>query len=122
MNASSLAEWSQNALSGTTGLLALFAIFIAVGVAETLRPARRASDLTARRWLGNLSLYALAFVAPLLPAVVGVTSAVLAIVPRYGLFDRLELPSWLHFVLVLLLLDLVSYTAHRISHRVGLLW
>ena len=122
MSASSLIEWSQNALSGTTGLLALFAIFIAVGVAETLRPARRASDLTARRWLGNLSLYALAFVVPLLPAVAGVTSGVLAIVPRYGLLDQLELSPGLRLIVGLLLLDLVSYTTHRISHRIGLLW
>jgi len=122
MSTSSFAEWSQNALSGTTGLLALFAIFIAVGVAETLGPAPRASDLTAWRWLGNLSLYALAFFVPLLPAVAGVTSAALAIVPCYGLLDRLELPPWLHLVLGLLLLDLVSYTTHRISHRVDLLW
>ena len=93
-----------------------------MGIAETLGPARPPSGLTARRWLGNLSLYAVTVVIALLPAVAGVTSTLLLIVPRYGLLDRLELPSWLHLILGLLLLDLASYAAHRISHSVGLLW
>src|SRR5690348_9769438 len=123
MSASSFAEWSEKALSGTTGSLALFAIFVIVGVGETLGPVHPSSDLTARRWFGNLSLYALAVVIiPLLPVAAGVTSTALSTIPRYGLFDRLELPSWLHLILGLLLIDLVSYTTHRISHRVGLLW
>jgi sterol desaturase/sphingolipid hydroxylase (fatty acid hydroxylase superfamily) len=122
MSASSFAAWIESALSGTTGLLALFAIFMAVGVAETLAPARPSSDLTARRWFGNLSLYTLTVVVPLLPAVAGVSSAVLFLVPHYSWLDRLTLPPWLHVVAGILLLDLVSYTSHRISHRVGFLW
>ena len=46
----------------------------------------------------------------------------LSVVPRYGLLHRLELPPWLHLVVGILLLDLVSYITHRISHNVGFLW
>jgi len=122
MSGSSFAEWVQTTLSGTVGLLALFAIFVAVGIAETLRPERPASELTARRWLNNLSLYALTFVVPLLPAIGGATAAMLLFVPHYDLLHRLGLPMWLHLILGILLLDLVSYASHRLSHGVGLLW
>ena len=122
MSASSVAEWAQHVLSGTIGFLALFAIFVVVGVSETFACARPASKLTARRWLGNLSLYALIVVIPLLPGIGGARAAVLLLVPRYDLLDRLSPPAWMHLIVGILLLDLISYASHRIFHSVGFLW
>ena len=115
-------DWIEKALGGSAGFLSLFAIFVAVGVAETFGPARPSSALTAGRWLGNLSLYALTSLVPLLPAIGGVTAAVLLLVPHSDLLHRLGLPPWVHLVLGVLLLDLVSYLSHRVSHSLGFLW
>ena len=41
---------------------------------------------------------------------------------RYGLLPFLTLPPWARLLLALLLLDLWTYSWHRLNHRVPLLW
>ncbi|MEM1053934.1 MAG: sterol desaturase family protein [Bacteroidota bacterium] len=39
-----------------------------------------------------------------------------------GLLRLVELPGWLHVVLAILLLDVWTYTWHRLNHRIPFLW
>jgi sterol desaturase/sphingolipid hydroxylase (fatty acid hydroxylase superfamily) len=100
-----------------------FAILLIMLVLESYFPARK-SRLTKRvRWLGNFSLLILSSVVARLLVPIGVTGiALYGSTQGIGLFNMVNLPSWLSIALSLLLLDLIIYWQHRLFHLVPILW
>ena len=97
-------------------LLALLAL-------ERLIPWGHARPLGLRRWPGNVGL---AFAGSLLVRAVVPAAAVGAAAwaaPRgLGLFPALGVPGWIAIPLSVVLLDLLIYWQHRVTHAVPLLW
>ncbi|MFC7473771.1 sterol desaturase family protein [Dankookia sp. GCM10030260] len=90
---------------------------------ERLLPWGHARTLGLRRWPGNIGL---AFVGSLLVRAVAPAAAVGAAVwaegRGLGLFPALGLPGWVAIPLSVVLLDLLIYWQHRLTHAVPLLW
>jgi sterol desaturase/sphingolipid hydroxylase (fatty acid hydroxylase superfamily) len=77
----------------------------------------------ARRWPANAGLVLLdTLVARVLLPAGAVGAALWAQSRDLGLFNALAWPSWLEFVLALLLLDLAIYWQHRLLHTLSWLW
>ena len=104
-------------------LLLMAAGFALIAGLELTTPFRRASQPRPARWFTNLALFAIdtALVRLLLPlAMVG--TAMLAAERGWGLFNVVEVPTWLAFAATVLVLDLAIYLQHWATHRVPWLW
>lgn len=98
---------------------AVVLIVLAIGVLEVARPRVPSTDMTRRRWLGNLLLYASTIAAWSLPFVAALAAGAGG---ERGLIGLAGMPDWLGFVLGVLLLDVWGYASHRVSHLVPPLW
>ena len=100
-----------------------FTILLAMLVLESCFPARK-SKLTKRvRWLGNFSLLIISSVIARLLVPIGVAGiALFAASQNIGIFNNVNLPSWLVITLSIVLLDLMIYWQHRVFHLVPILW
>lgn len=90
---------------------------------ERWRPWGHARPLGARRWPHNLGLAVLGslLVRAVVPAA-AVGAAAWAEGRELGLFPALGVPGWLAGLLGIVLLDLMIYWQHRVTHAVPLLW
>jgi len=101
--------------SGT--ILAL--LFVVAGLWESSRPEWRSAVPAGRRWLSNLSLYALSL---------GVTMALTPVLARVlpgaflPAFPQTPFGAAAHVAAILLGLDLVYYLGHRAVHALPALW
>ncbi|TDH63711.1 sterol desaturase family protein [Dankookia rubra] len=90
---------------------------------EWLLPWGRPRPLGPRRWPGNIGL---AFAGTLLVRAVAPAAAVGAAAwaeaRGFGLVPAVGIPAWLAVPLAILLLDLLIYWQHRVTHAVPLLW
>jgi len=98
------------------------AAFMLVGLAETFRPRRSLTKPNGRRWAGNgmlalvnAGVYAIYTLGATLVAEMFSTS------PR-GLLNNPRMPFTLRFVAAVILLDLLRYGVHVLSHRIPVLW
>lgn len=103
------------------------AILIAMALLEVFAPRRNLTAPKARRWLTNFTIVAIdtavvRLMGALTVPIVAVAAAVYAETQGWGLFNLIELPSWLEFVLALLILDFGIWLQHYISHKVPLFW
>lgn len=114
-------------VSGTDGALigigVMAAVFTVLAVVELLVPRRKLAHSKSKRWITNLSLFALdtALVRLAIPLLM-VGTAQWAAGAGWGLFNVLDWPIWLEFGLAILLLDLALYVQHWATHRIPLLW
>ena len=99
------------------------AVLLALLALERVRPWRALRPLGARRWPHNLGLAALGaiLVRALVPAA-AVGAALWAEARGIGLLPALGAPAWVAIPLSVLLLDLLIYWQHRITHVVPPLW
>lgn len=106
-------------LTAFAGLFALFAMLerIAPRDPKVRRQGRWATNL-AMTLLNALTLRAVALLMPAL----AVGAAMDAAAQGWGLFHLLDAPSWIEFVLAVLMLDLAIWVQHWLTHRVPLLW
>jgi sterol desaturase/sphingolipid hydroxylase (fatty acid hydroxylase superfamily) len=92
-------------------------------LAEALWPRRQRLMARWRRWLSNL---ALVFVNTLLLRLalplLAVGTATVAQDSGWGIFNLLNLPTWVTFTLSLILLDFAIYWQHVVFHAVPVLW
>ncbi len=104
-------------LGAFAGVFALLALW------EILAPRRLPSIGRTRRWPGNLGIAIIDAVAVriLFPAAaVGV--ALTAEARGWGLLNTLALPGWVEVAVAVVVLDLVIYAQHVLSHTVPALW
>ena len=104
--------------------LGIFAgVLVLLAGVELLAPRRRQAVGRWRRWPGNFGLVALdtAILRILFPAA-AVGMALLAEQRGWGLFNLVDLPSWMEIGLAVVLLDLIIYGQHVLFHAVPALW
>lgn len=98
-------------------LLVIFAVW------ERWTPRRTMTARRAIRWVSNLGLVVLSSIAvPLLLPVASLAMAGLALDRGWGLFNNLDWPYALTFILSVVLLDFVIYLQHVMFHAVPVLW
>jgi sterol desaturase/sphingolipid hydroxylase (fatty acid hydroxylase superfamily) len=106
--------------AASLGAIVSASLLVVAGAAEILRPRRVACGPTALRWIGNFGLYALCFglgylIAPVVAVLVAMTGV------HLPLLDGVASPV-LRLSVAIVLLDIVDYALHRLSHRVDSLW
>ncbi|MXN64765.1 sterol desaturase family protein [Stappia sp. GBMRC 2046] len=104
-------------------LSAFFSILVAMAVFEVAAPRRRQEIPRLLRWSNNLAVVVVdTLLVRLSFPVLAVGLAVTAEKGGWGLFNLVELPSWLEFVVTVLVLDLVIYLQHVMFHAVPAFW
>jgi len=99
------------------GLLTLLAFW------EAAAPRRTSTWPTAGRWLDNLALGVLStLLLRSLSPILTVGAALLASERGWGLLNNVALPHWLSIAVSMVILDVISYFAHRVFHAVAVLW
>ena len=116
---SSLSNFDFNVI----GLMLLFGGLIFFGVIELIIPYREASVSKLKRWLINMGL-GLINISVLNLIFVSLTIGVAVYVSdrQIGLLNLVEMPYWLKVVDTIILMDLILYFWHVLTHRVPLLW
>lgn len=102
-------------------------VLVVMALIELAIPRRRLGAPKARRWLTNFSIVAIdtlivRLMGMLAVPLVAVATAIYAEQRGLGLFNILGWPSWLEFLLALLILDLAIWFQHYVSHKVPLFW
>ena len=105
---------------------AFFSLFVVLAALEALAPRRPLNWSKTHRWVTNwglslintLTLRALAIALPLLA--VGAASD--AHSNDWGLFNAVNLPLALEFLLAILILDFAIWLQHLITHKIPFLW
>ncbi|MGF1593139.1 MAG: sterol desaturase family protein [Kiloniellaceae bacterium] len=104
-------------------LAIFFGVLAALMVAETVLPRRRRAIPRVTRWVGNLGIVAIdTLLLRLVFPLAAVGFALVAGERGWGLFNVLDVPGWLAFVVSLLVLDLAIYLQHVMFHAVPALW
>lgn len=107
----------------TIRLAAFLGVLAAMALWEVAAPRRRREIPRVIRWSNNLALVALdTVILRLTFPILGVGLAVMAEERGWGLFNNLDLPVGIAFVLSMLLLDLAIYLQHVMFHAVPGLW
>ncbi len=98
-------------------------IFTAMAIWECLAPRRKLTVKRPWRWTSNLALVFLNSLLLRLVAPVGAAGVALYAESRgWGLFNEIDIPSWIGLVLSVLILDLAVYLQHVAFHAVPLFW
>lgn len=98
-------------------------LFILFGVWEIVAPRRALTARKAIRWMSNIGLVVLSSAAlALIPALASMAMAHLAVEQQWGLFNHLNWPYALTFLLSVVALDFIIYLQHVMFHVVPLLW
>ncbi len=101
---------------------AFAAVLVLMLLWEALNP-RRTPLLGWNRRLNNLALVSIdVILVRLLVPIATVTVAEISLAQGWGLFNIVDAGYWLTFVISLLLMDLVIYAQHVITHKIPLLW
>ncbi len=100
-----------------------FGVIIIMSVWEILAPRRKVSVAKSKRWFGNLGIVAInSFALRLLFPASAVGVAFYAKSQNWGLFHHIAAPTWLAFIVVIILLDLTIYLQHVMFHAIPNLW
>lgn len=110
----------------TVRLSVFLGLFVLLAALEWLLPRRPRVQTRPARWLTNwgiivLDTLTLRLMALLLP-LLAVGAAVDAGQSGWGLLNIVSWPFWFETVLAILVLDLVIWTQHLVTHKVPLLW
>ncbi len=98
-------------------------VFVLMAIFEALLPRRRREMPRLFRWSNNLGIVVLdSLIVKLCFPVLAVGMAVIAEDRSWGLFNLVDLPLWLSFVLSILLLDMAIYFQHVLFHVSPMLW
>ena len=104
-------------------LSVFFGVLVAMALLEALLPKKKRSMPRLQRWVTNLSLVVIdSVVLRLVTPVLAVGVASWALTNNIGLLNWLRLPVVAEFVVAFLLLDMLIYFQHVISHKLPVLW
>jgi len=102
-------------------------LLVLMGTLEFIIPRKQRTQPRVRRWFTNIAIIVLD--SFLLRMVVGLISAGLAVgvaafagAQGWGLFNLMDAPQWLEFILALILFDMMIYWQHVASHYIPMLW
>ena len=98
-------------------------ILLGMAVLERIFPRRKRLVPTSIRWVNNLALvFVNSALMRLLIPVSLIWFADHAALQNWGLFNLLDVPYWVGFIISLILLDVGMYFQHRLFHAVPVLW
>ncbi|MCF6322340.1 MAG: sterol desaturase family protein [Rhizobiaceae bacterium] len=98
-------------------------LLVGFGLLEYLLPRRELKPLKFKRWFTNMAIIIIdSVVVRLLFKSAAIGVAIWAIANGYGLFNILEVPYWLAFVISFLVLDFSIWLTHLASHKFPILW
>jgi len=110
-------------LEVTIRLTSFGGVLLGMFLWEWLTPRRRLVAKRSWRWSSNLGLVVInGILARVVMPVTAVGAAQWASHRHWGLFNIIELPSWIEIVAALLILDLAIYGQHVLFHWVPWLW
>lgn len=90
---------------------------------EALFPRKTRTQPRQGRWLTNLGIVVLDSIAlRLLVPLLAIEVADQMAARHWGLFNQLDWPMWLEIIICVLLLDMLIYWQHVLSHRIPILW
>jgi sterol desaturase/sphingolipid hydroxylase (fatty acid hydroxylase superfamily) len=111
---------------GIIRLSIFLGLFVVLAATEYMFPKRIVAKSKTSRWITNwlvsvfnvLTLRLFAFALPLL----AIGAAFDAQNMGSGLFNRLGLPFWFEFIMVILILDFFIWLQHLLTHKIDFLW
>ncbi|MFK7901203.1 MAG: sterol desaturase family protein [Nitratireductor sp.] len=104
-------------------LLIFIGLFLTLAVLEYLVPRRELRPLKAKRWFTNWAITIIdSLVLRYVVKIVAVGGAVWAITNGFGLFNIVEAPYWLAFIVSFLVLDFAVWLSHVASHKIPIFW
>lgn len=112
----------------TTIRLAVFlGLFSLFGILEFIFPRRERVQSQIKRWTTHwilLVVYSgmLQLMALITPVVIAAGAALHVTANGWGLFNMIDLPIWLEFFLIVVILDWAIWFQHLITHKVNFLW
>lgn len=99
------------------------AVFAAMATWEVVSPRRSNRIPKIIRWSNNIGIMVLdALLLRFLFPVLAVGLATIAELYSWGLLNLISMPSWIAFVIALLVMDLIIYLQHVMFHAVPNLW
>lgn len=102
------------------------AIFLIMALLETLLPRRNRRFARSKRWPTNLGVLLSAFVAvsatSFVIPVTATLSAIAAETHGWGLFNLVDWPVWVEWLIAFVVLDFVIWAQHVATHKIPLLW
>ena len=105
------------------GLLLLMGGLFFFLIIELIIPYRKASVPKFKRWLINLSLAIINIgVLKLIFAFLTISTAVYVTDRQIGLLNMVQMPHWLKILVTIILMDLMGYIWHTLTHRIPVLW
>ena len=100
-------------------------LFILI-VAEILLPKKTRVHKRKDRWITNGLITIINTVSinvvNILITFVAVLAAIDVSYGNWGLFNIINFPSWLEILLIVIILDLVIWAQHYLSHRIPFIW
>ena len=108
---------------GALRLAIFLTVFLIMAGAEAWAPRKRRVMQRASRWLTNAALAVIDTVAVrLLVPIMAVAAAEMAGARGWGVMALLALPFWVEVLLAVVVLDLIIYVQHVVTHKVPILW
>ena len=104
-------------------LFVFLAVFSIMAIWEVLAPKKELVVAKGKRWLTNWSVVvinslAVRFCVPIL----AVAWADTVTAQGWGLLNHLDMPLWAEIVIAIVVLDMLIYWQHVLSHRLPILW
>ncbi len=98
-------------------------VFALMAVLEAIAPKKKRVMPRLTRWLTNMGLVILGgFTLRVMVPILAVGVAAWAALKPFGLFNLVQLPLVLEWVLAIVLLDMLIYAQHVASHKIPFLW
>tara|TARA_R110000824_G_scaffold104360_13_gene247765 strand:- start:4899 stop:5732 length:834 start_codon:yes stop_codon:yes gene_type:complete len=98
-------------------------LFVLLVALEAIFPRRKRSFPRFKRWCTNIVIIIVDSLAlRLMGPIAAIAAAGYAAQHHIGLFNWIDWPAWLEFILALIILDLAIYGQHVASHKISLLW
>ena len=110
---------------GSIRLLVFASVLIIMASAEALWPRKKRVMNRPSRWFNNLSLSVInSIVIKVLGPITAIAAADYALDNGYGLISMspVALPLWLEILIGFLILDMLIYFQHVISHKIPMIW
>lgn len=110
---------------GSIRLLVFISVLLIMASAEALWPRKKRVMQRSKRWFSNLSLSVLnSVVIKILGPITAIAAATYAVDNGYGLIAQspFPLPIWLEILIGFVVLDLLIYFQHVLSHKIPMLW
>lgn len=98
-------------------------VLLLMTIWELAAPRRQLVARKGPRWASNLAVVVVNTIgARLLVPITAVATATLCADKQWGLFNQVQWPAWVEFILAVVALDLAIYLQHVMFHAVPLFW